>query len=364
MKKYKFIRNNNEFIWTNDIIKLQFSKPLITRWNEFKPGNIKENGIHHYFYEVKIFNKIYSGYPNNNDELMYKWRTVSKRNTLDFPKIEELQVLLNYILKLNPVKNGQKIKYIHDKIEYRETINTEGFACDDFYEITKITNDKGLEPKYNLYMGCTFDFVGDCNSTGIRIEYLTEEDVKELLKCVNSFIDFSIDESNKEIEKHNFVHKSGKEIINEQLIEYTIEDDLTLNKNKIESIYIIGDTVNIRTINEKYKNVVITNINMDDNTICLDSTINLKINDIIYIFNQVPDSKVYYSINEIANDFYSILTEAQKEEFKNNEMKIVFDKYMNAIINRTWMNRYEHNFPCSVEESVKEIVNIINKKGH
>ena len=363
MQKYKFIKDEGKFIWSNDIIKLQFSEPSIQRWNEFRPGKIKDNGILYYYYKIEILKKICTNYDDDNDEFIYDWKLVSSRNTHDFPKIQQLQSILNYIIKLNPTENGQKINYRSGNVEYRETIHTEGFACDDFYEITKFTDDKGLNPRYHLYIGCTFDSQGDCNSSGIRTEYVSEKDLKQLLKCVNGFIKFSIDESNKEIAEYNSLNTSNKELIDGQLIQYALNNYTVLNKDKIDNIYVVGDILDICVVSksfESYRGFKITDIN--DEYVCFKDSMNVKASDIVHIFNQVPNDKLSYNINEIADDFYLILTDIQKEEFKNKEIDFIFNKYREAIVNRTWMNRDEHNLPCSVDEAVKKIIVIIKNK--
>ena len=183
MSGFKFYKTKkNKFRWEDDSMRLEFSNPSIQPYNEYL--KIKDNkDIMHYYYDVKIFKKI-----NNKCEL------VCKRYTYDFPSIFQLQLILNYQLNNKVTKeDGQKIEYESGEVKYRRTLETEDFACDDFYEITRIDSEDDDNDNcfgYIVYCGTTYDFDGDLNSSGIRTPYVKENDIKELLKCVNEFIQY------------------------------------------------------------------------------------------------------------------------------------------------------------------------------
>ena len=193
---FKFTKDNNIFKWESNFMCLEFSEPEIQAFNEFADidKERKQNNIMYYSYKVSIFKK-YIDYDENDNEFVNK-QLVSERYADDFNTIEQLQRILDFQLKDNTVKNGQRIEYQSGKIEYRKTLQSEGFACDDMYEITKIVDENNNNDKYIVYVGNTYDFQGVSNSCGIRTSYVCSEDIKELLKCVNEFIDYSIEDNN------------------------------------------------------------------------------------------------------------------------------------------------------------------------
>ena len=52
--------------------------------------------------------------------------------------------------------------------------------------------------------------------------------------------------------------------------------------------------------------------------------------------------EIKYNEEEIADDFWNILDEEEKEDFANLSKEELFTKWGDAIINRTWMCRGEH----------------------
>ena len=99
--------------------------------------------------------------------------------------------------------------------------STEGFACDDFYEITKSVDSQGNDERYIVYCGTTFDSQGDLNSSGIRTPYVTRNDIEELLLCVTNFINYSLEEHNKNAQ----LWASSYEVKGNKIYEYGIVDE-------------------------------------------------------------------------------------------------------------------------------------------
>ena len=149
-----------------------------------KPKSLED--VMYFYYDVRIDKKDY------NSGL---YKQVCKRTTSDFPCIDELKFILEYQLNNEVNKNNsQRIEYKSGNIEYRYTIQSEGFGCDDFYELTRIDgNNCGRYTRYILYVGTTYDNNGDLNSVGIRNSYVDENDLRELLNCVNKFIKYALE---------------------------------------------------------------------------------------------------------------------------------------------------------------------------
>lgn len=356
MSRFNFIQKKGIFKWESDFLSLEFSNPSIQAFSEFtKISKISE--IMYYYYQVKIYKKVDRYNFNKNTSYIQK-ELVSSRYTHDFPCILELQCILESLIKDEVIHGGQKNKYSDGTIKYSKTLFTEGFACDDFYEITKFVDKKNNNSKYIVYMGTTFDSQGDLNSSGIRTPYVSEEDIQELLKCVNAFIKYSMDENNKAVENYKKTFK----IKGNKIYEYVMEKN-KVNYSKIESIFAIGDKLNIITvvnnIQEEYEDIV-SDIK-DDKVYLNNKTINLK--DIVYINIDVPDEKLKYNLDKITKDFISILSEDEKEEFRQELINVLLSKYKMAIIDRTSMCRNEHNFDIDyhTEDNIKAVTPIVKK---
>lgn len=362
MNNFKFEKINNKFRWESNFMILEFSNPSMQGFSDYI-NLTNENQIMYYYYTIKIFKKVTSWDSKHNE--VTKLTLVSKRNSYDFPSITELKGILEFQLKDNTIVDGQKIKYHSGDIRYSKVLATEGFGCDDFYEITKSVNSKGKDDRYIVYCGTTFDIQGDLNSAGIRTPYVNRKDIEELFKCVSEFIQYSIDEHNRHIKLWANIY----EIKNNKIYEYNLEKG-KVNKSKVESIFAIGDILDITTVvkNEEkdYDNVSITKI--EGTHIFLNSGESINVTSIVYISSEATDVMLKYKEDEIAKEFLNILTNEEKEEFKNSNAKELLNKYKMAIINRTWMCRDEHEFNMdyksgdrvnAVSPIVENVINII-----
>lgn len=362
MSGFKYKKVRNKFRWESDYMILEFSNPSIQGFSDYIQLQ-NENEIMYYYYTVKIFKKIVQW--DDDDNEIVKLKLVADRWTHDFPTILQLKWILNYQLNDDSRIDGQKHEYQSGNIRYSKVMSTEGFACEDFYEITKSVNSEGEDEEYIVYCGTTFDLQGDLNSAGIRTPYIYRKDIEELLECVSSFIQYSLECHNKE----NRLWQHCYEIKNNKIYEYN-SDNGKINKNKIESIYIIGDILDITTVVDNTENefdkVVIFKI--EGNNIILESGSIITSNSIVYMSDEVADYKLKYKEDEIAKDFLSILSSEEIEEFKNCNTDVLLEKYNMAIIGRTWMCRDEHEFNIDynsgnrvglVTSIVKDVINLI-----
>lgn len=351
MNNFKFKRVNNKFRWESNFMVLEFSNPSIQGFSDYT--NLKdEKDIMYYYYTVKIFKKVIEW--DDNDKEIVKWKLVGKRNASDFPSILELKWMLNYQINDNTAINGQKIEYQSGEIRYSKTVATEGFACDDFYEITKIVDDNGEVINYVVYTGVTYDCNGDLNSNGIRTQYVYSKDIIELSKCVSDFIKYSLEGHNKQNENYS----ESFDIKNNKIYEYLVDEN-SVNKNKVESIYAIGDNLDITTViaNEENDYHKITILKIEDKNIILNNGDIIDFNSIVYISNNPIDDVLKYNADEIAKEFISILANEEKEEFINSDMDLLLNKYKMAIIDRTWMCRDEHKF--NIDYNIGDRVNMV-----
>jgi hypothetical protein len=99
----------------------------------------------------------------------------------------------------------------------------------------------------------------------------------------------------------------------------------------------------------------------------------IKVNTILDVFNNVSETALFYSEQEIANDFFNILEKEELDEFINsdNDDKL-YDRWAEAICNRTWMCRNEHKYFIpklnksgveSVERNIEYVIRLIKEKA-
>lgn len=346
MSNFKFKRIKNKFRWESDFMVLEFSNPSIQGFASY--ANLEdEKGIMYYYYDVKIFKKLVDWDEDDNE--IVKWKLVSKRGTHDFPCILDLKWIVDYQLNDDTSIGGQKIEYVNGDIAYSKVMSTEGFACDDFYEIKKTIRVKDNDERYIVYVGTTFDINGDLNSAGIRTPYVDRKDMEELYSCVSSFVVYSIEEHNKEVA----AYKDTYEIKNNKIYEYNFDKEY-VDKSMIEAIYVEGDILDLEVVvNNKetsYSKVKVAKIS--DNEIELDGGEKIGVGTIYFISNEVSEEKLRYKEDEIAKEFIEVLSEDEILEFKNWTIDKLFHKYEMAIIDRTSMCRNEHKYDTDHDSSV------------
>ena len=338
MKNFEFKQVDGAFRWESDFLALEFSSPMIQGFSDFI-NLTSEKEIMYYYYTVKIFKKTSSW--DDDDNEVIEQVLVSERSTHDFPSITQLKWLLEFQLNDNPIKNGQKIEYQNGSVRYSKVMATSGFACDDFYEITKSVSASGEDEKYIVYCGTTFDSQGDLNSTGLRTPYVNRGDLEELLACVTNFIQYSFEVHNKDMQ----LMANCIEVKNRKIYEYRAVGD-TVDKNIIESIYAVGDIVDIHTVvdnqEKEYSSAVITKIEGDE--VVLNAEQIIQGSSIAYMSNEPTKEMLTYKELEIANEFIGILSDEERKEFQQESAQHLLKKYRMAIIDRTSMCRDEHAF--------------------
>lgn len=365
MKHFEFKQVNDICRWESEFLAIEFSNPSVQGFSEFT-NLLSEKDILYYYYTVQLFKKVSTWDEEDND--VSKWSLISKRNAYDFPTIVQLKWLLSYQLNDNPIIDGQKMTYTNGAIRYAKVMATEGFACDDFYEITKSVDGAGNDERYILYCGTTVDPQGDLNSMGFRTPYVTRTDLEELLTCVTSFIDYSLEEHNKDL----LLRTNCYEVKEEKIYEYGTANG-SVDKNTIESIYVTGDQVDIQTVVDNqaqdYNHVTITKI--EGNRIFVEPKQVIDGQFIVYISHEPTKEMLAYKEQDIAKEFLGVLSREEKEEFQQASVEVLVEKYKLAIIDRTWMCRDEHAFQMdyhtgdrikAVTPIVKEVIFIIQEQ--
>ena len=403
-KHFKFYIKDNKYILKSNNFRIVLKKPMITGYDDYSKidKEQKENNIMYYYYTIELYKKIRC-YNEKTDSSKNKWIRVASKYTHDFPTIEQLQYMVNYILECNPIEDGQKHTYRSGNVEYSETIHTEGFGCDDFYEITKYVNEKGEPTNYIFYVGCAIDPMVDLESVGIRTPYVSHLDMLELKKFVDGFINYSIDSYNRNIDKMVLRESLNKEIVDDKLYFYDNNEifknesgKYEIKKDRIDSIFMVGDFLNITYLidtndksREKTKNINLKLIGLDKEKSSIvghrilnydsdtyeifgleEKPITILLKDIYFITKEATLEERHFDIEEVTNDFYNILNENEMKEFNQMSEEELFQRYHSAIINRTWMCWIDtHKFPNLTNKTnpsnidvASEITKVVIKK--
>ena len=380
---YKFEQVGDKILWYNNDIMLEFSNPSFQASDEY--GYVKNTkSIIYFYYNVCIYKHIISDYKEIyddngeyiDDEEIWIWEKVIEKHTYDFPTILQLEHILELIIdkKIDVKTTGEKHEYLNGEIEYSRTFCSEGFACDDFYEITKYVRPSNNTSSFIVYIGCSFDVQSDKNSVGIRTPYITYGDLCQLQTCVKKFLKYTIDIHNEDTFSCNKVYMESFYVKNNKLYELAQNyKKRTIKKNQIESIYTIGqkfdDVIYLEYNNDtdyhsnRLRNVTLKEVK--ENSIVFSNGTEVSINTLLHLsdYSISNSEKIKYGINEIANDFISILDDKEKKEFQKKDIDKLLKKYNMAIINRTWMCRDEHNFPIDYNtgSTVKEVQPIVRQ---
>lgn len=352
MEGFRYTREKDTFKWESDFMVLEFSNPSMQAFSEHAFVKCDEE-IMHYYYSVKIDKKTHRWDEEDNEST--EQTLICERNTHDFPRILNLKKMIEFQLQDNTVLGGQKIEYTNGDFRYSKALETEGFGCDDCYEIRKSVDSDGKNERYTVYCGTTFDAQGDRNSVGIRTPYVDRKDVEALLACVNEFVQYTIEEHNEQIGLWNNTY--GVE--NGKIYEYGISEN-EVDKNVVEAMYVVGESLNIVSLTAnketEYNEVVLSKI--EDDAVYLTNGERLAVESICYVTNRPTDEMVKYKEDQIAKEFGAILSPIEKEEFKEKSVEFLFHKYGSAIINRTWMCRVEHEF--NIDYKTGDMVNAVS----
>ena len=365
----KFKREKNKFICEGFDFKIEYSKPMIQAHNELSTiKSIKD--ILYYYYKLKVYKHQVVDYldeddPNydeTNDEI-WKWKLVMERDIYDFPGIFWFQNALNIISQPINKEDCQKIELRNNKYEYRYSLtNVDFIANDDIYELTKIYHYNN-NISFVLFIGGSWDVQGDLNGCGIRCPYLNEADIMELKKCIDEFIKYSMELQTKDNWKYTKMCNDSFFVDGNKLYAYTRDyTHRKVYKSSLEEVFIENDTV-LKDIYEtiinedksfyhkKYNNVKIKEIK--DEYIKLEDGTMIPIHNIQAIYDEFENTepRLYYNVEQIANDFISIMNDKEKEEFKIKDIQFLLNKYKDVIINRSWMCRDEHNFEKIIKDN-------------
>ncbi len=359
---FDFIKENGVYIWRNGGISLEYSEPMITPHSN-TPLRRPEDILYYYYnMEVKV-----SSY--NVEKQDYEWVHVTGVTTHDFPAIRGFADCLNAIIyDYNRFDESWEVYSCGDEDDddvektYVKTIELRHLLAEDCYEIKKYMNPHSCTTFYRIFMGTA---AGGA-SMGVYTYELTENDIRALLKCVESFIRYSIECYNEHNKVSSDFYTSLFRPVNGKLYEYYAEpwESLTCDFRSVGAIYQAGDV-----LQEIY--VLVT----EDDGVCWEKKLHYKtieevtekevrftdgtsarFGEITDIWHDY-DNLVSLSAEEIKEDFENRLGEAERKDFTELSEEELYEKYSEAILDRSAMCRDEHNLPLIVAEGQHPRIN-------
>lgn len=356
---FKYKREKDLFSWEDEFFKLEYSDPHIETFN----GEVEissEKAFMYYYYTLKVFKKSRNG----------RWKKITEVETFDFPGITSLRENILTLLDLDITIDGQKCYYKDGSIMYSYKADNLGFACEDYYELTKEMNSRIKKEIYSIFVGTCISVEADINFEGVKISNIYEPDLKELIDCINAFLDYSIKSYNDSMKEYVNLEINSKKVVAHKLYTYKIEDNKITDM--IDYIYCIGDFLDVDYLESENKEVKKNNIEGKVVQITKDSIEieslrgekkTLDTDSLLFISSNVGEEKLKYKEEDIFKEFKSLMTSFDKNFFKNNSEEEIFRVYSDAIAGRSWMYRDEHEFPKTkkderenVEEVIKSVI--------
>lgn len=351
--------NDNKYTIESEKIKVEFSNPSIQAHDEY--GYLMgEKSILYYYYTVETYIKKGK-----------HWKKMFSTNAYDFPGILDFKEILKSFIEGIPSSRYQK-----DVLE-----KSSGYTCrnytlkvgglvEDYYLLNHqiiMENSKEISNEYTLTIGNALDYRA-YEVESVTFNCLSLKDLEKIYEIVSDFVKFSIDSENKKNKAYNNKCINSWRYVDGKI--YQMNED-----ESIESIFVVGDLVDSAIIlegdleNNNYYSRTISKFIIEEinkNSIVLKKVCQYSDNDgandvseievvnfstLLYLFTSISDKKLNYNENDIEKDFTSLLSEFEKIEFKQKSIDYLFNKYKNAIIDRTWMCREEHNLPIRVKDA-------------
>lgn len=374
----KYLRNEDIFSFQSENLKVEFSEPKIQAYDEYGACT-EEKDILYYYYNVSVQSKKDNG----------RWKILFSVNTYDFPEILNFKAMLEIMLTELKIEDYQKADCGEGHIWYTYHLDSSPL-CEDFYTITHSIlkeDDEIHHETYSVVVGRAMDY--SCSEVqSVNFGNLTKTDLEEIYECVKEFVQYSIEEA------HRINTERNKQGLNAFKIKEGKLYEMSSDGLEILAVYVPGDEIDeIKVLkgdidSKDFSSRSFCRFKIDgitEDAIVLSSGYEdlrgkyrkitepeeIKLSVLLDLFDNVSDDKLQYNEEEIANDFILVLSEKEKEEFKIKSETLLFQRWKEAILNRTWMCRDEHNLPKRVENngqhenvyaSIKEIIKLIKTK--
>ncbi len=376
----KFYVENDKYGFKSEHFKVEFSDPRMQAHDD--SGYVKdESDILYYYYGV-------CGYVKNKKE----WVPLFEAMAYDFPGIfgfkSMLEAFINDTVKLKSYqKNTSKDT---DRIWYTYNVDN-GIFVEDYYSVTNekiYDGNKFVTSMFSITVGEALSYGGD-EIKSLTFRGLKVKDLKEIVKCINAFVKYSIDSRNEEVIAREKADIASWKVEDGKLYKMSedkkcIENIFTVGCEMDDITVLVGDLDSKDFVSIQYNNSVIEKIDFDGILISggyletrrgdyqkVEEPVKVYYNKLLYLFEEMPKERLEWGEAEIASDFLGLLSPVERAEFQMAPSNYLFDKYKDAIINRSWMCRSEHNLPKrvkdtgyheNVHESVRHIIQNIKNQ--
>lgn len=368
-------KNNIKSIWRYNDIKIVFSEPSIQAPEKIVDVEDAED-ILYYYYTLTVYRKC--------DK---KWKEVLCANVWDFPQILDLERVLEMLNKSSYDDNSWQVDKSDDgsTVWYQKSYTLSGIVPEDFYTIEKEVRiwDGDMYECFNLTVGAG-KFDSD-TVTSVVLRKLKPEEITGFIDVVKNFIKKSIEHHNQIQRERIAADKQARIIKDGKMYEYSINTEhFTVNFDVLDSIYTVGDTVELTILEKKDGKDVFTHynncriVNIEESNIgkggyitITGGTKDYEINEtelkipvelIVHSFADIAESeKLSYNKKQCMEEFTKIMTKEEQKEFAEMPVGYLVNKWTYAIACRTWMFRSEHGFK-NPKKTIKKVIKKIKKR--
>lgn len=365
--------------WIYDDVKVEFSEPSIQAWESVVHAKSVKD-ILYYYYTMTVYRR--------NDKK--KWKREFISYACDFQALLCVNGMAEELLKDDFDGGTWQKTQIPDSdgiIWYKKSIDTAGIINEDIYKLARtvrIDEDEkldwftvdvgsGNDPRFAPYTG---------GAAFVSFDMLKREDFMAFVNTVKDFIDKSIKAFNQEQDKNIQLEAGARVVKNGKLYEYKDRIEGIARCNKLESVYIPGDSLDFKIKTQKDDKDIFVDfhncrlVSVEDGFITVTDgyktvhqkpeslegqQVRIPVETIMYSNAIEPSTKLRFSKKQCMDDFYAIMSDEEKAEFAETPIDALVEKWFGAVVDRTWIFRDEHGFR-NPRKTTKKIIKKIKKK--
>lgn len=365
--------------WIYDDVKVEFSEPSIQAGESVVHAETAKD-ILYYYYSMTVYRR--------NDKK--KWKKEFISYACDFQALLCVNGMAEELLKDDFDGGTWQKTQIPDSdgiIWYKKSIDTAGIINEDIYRLARtvrIDEDEkldwftvdvgsGNDPRFAPYTG---------GAAFVSFDMLKREDFMAFVNTVKDFIDKSIKAFNQEQDKNIQLEAGARVVKNGKLYEYKDRIEGIARCNKLESVYIPGDSLDFKIKTKKDDKDIFVDfhncrlVSVEDGFITVTDgyktvhqkpeslegqQVRIPVETIMYSNAIEPSTKLRFSKKQCMDDFYAIMSDEEKAEFAETPIDALVEKWFGAVVDRTWIFRDEHGFR-NPRKTTKKIIKKIKKK--
>ena len=360
--------------WIYDDVKVEFSEPSIQAGESVVHAETTKD-ILYYYYTMTVYRR--------NDKK--KWKKEFVSYACDFPALLCINGMAEELLKDDFDGGSWQKTQIPDSdgiMWYKKSIDTAGIYRlmrtvrideDEKHDWFTVDVGSGNDPRFAPYT---------CGAAFVSFDMLKREDFMGFVNTVKDFIDKSIKAFNQEQDKNIKLEAGARVVKNGKLYEYKDRLKGIAGCNKLESVYIPGDSLDFKIKTKKDEKDVFIDfyncklVSVEDGFITVTDgyktcqqkpeslegqQVKIPIETITYSNAIEPSAKLKFSKKQCVDDFYAIMSDEEKAEFAETPIDALIEKWFDAVANRTWTFRDEHGFRKPIK-TTKKIIKKIKKR--